>query len=94
MTIRVLDPTQPPEILPAVLAPRNSLDHPLHLALLSNGKTNAAELLRRVSDQLARQLRIEQVVEAAKDLSSTNAPEALLDQLAEACDLALVAIGD
>ena len=94
MTIRVLDPTQPPEVLAAALATRKPFAGPLNLALLSNGKTNAGELLRLVKEQLAGRIEIGQVVEAAKDSASTNAPEALLDQLADGCDAALVAIGD
>ena len=94
MPIRVLDPTQPPEVLPAVLAPRRSFDRPLNLALLSNGKTNATVLLRLVKDELGRELDIGEVVEAAKESASTNAAEALLDQLVDVCDLALVAVGD
>ena len=94
MTIRVLDPTQPPEVLPASLAQRQSVDRPVRLALLSNGKTNAVNLLRLVKDLLAEQLQIERVMEAEKESASTNAPETLLDRLAESCDFALVAIGD
>ena len=94
MPIRVLDPTQPPEVFPAKLAHRQSDYGRVRLALLSNGKTNAGALLRLVKDQLAEQMNIERVIEVAKDSASTNAPETLLDHLAEECDLALVAIGD
>lgn len=94
MTIRVLDPTQPPQVLPATLARRSPITAQISLALLSNAKTNASELMRLVKDELSKQLNIDRVVEAAKESASTNAPETMLDQLAEECDLALVAIGD
>lgn len=94
MTIRILDPTQPPEVLPATLAQRQQINGPVTLGLLSNGKSNAVRLLRLVKDLLAEQLEIERVIETEKKSASTNAPEILLDELAESCDLALVAIGD
>ena len=94
MPIRVLDPTQAPEVLPTTLARRQSDYGPVSLALLSNGKTKAVELLRLVKDRLAEHMKIERVMEFAKESSSTNGSDALLDQLAECCDLALVAIGD
>lgn len=94
MTIRVLDPTQSPEVLPTTLAKRQSIEGPATLALLSNGKSNAARLLRFVKELLAEQMEIERVIEVDKESASTNASEVLLDELADACDLALVAIGD
>jgi len=94
MTIRVLDPTQQPEALPATLARREPISTAINLAMLSNGKTNASELMRLVKDKLIQQLHIARVVEATKDSASTNASDAILDQLSEECDLALVAIGD
>lgn len=94
MTIRVLDPTQPAEVLPATLARRESVQGPVTLGLLSNGKANAAGLLRHVAEQLAEHMTIERIVEVEKASASTEAPETLLDQLADRCDLALVAIGD
>ena len=94
MTIRVLDPTQSPEVMPVTLARRESADGPVNLGLLSNGKSNAAKLLHLVKDQLAQQLNIEHVIELEKESASTNASESLIDRLANASDLALVAIGD
>ena len=94
MTIRFLDPTQAAEILPASLATQPLRTGPLTVGLLSNGKPNAAGLLRLVAERLAENLSIQQIVEVAKSSSSTNAPQELLDQLADQCDLSLVAIGD
>ena len=94
MTIRFLDPTQPPEVLEATLAQRPLPRKPLVLGLLSNSKPNADRLLRLVAGDLGERLEIERLVEVAKPSSSTNAPEELLDRLAEECDLALVAVGD
>jgi len=94
MPIRVLDPTQPPEVMPVTLASRKTDYGAVNLGLLSNGKSNAVKLLRLVKDQLVSQLQIEQVVEAEKESASTNAAEELIDQLADGSDLALVAIGD
>ena len=94
MTIRILDPTQPPEVLPVQLAQRCRDVGPFQLALLSNGKTNADVLLRHVKDHVADQLQLRQVVEVTKSSSTTNAPETLLDELAKTCEIAIVAIGD
>ena len=94
MPIRVLDPTQPPEVLPVTLATRTPPQTPISLALLSNGKTNAVELLRMVKDNLAKQIQIGHAVETEKKSASANAPQVLLDELSESCDLAIVAIGD
>ena len=94
MTIRVLDPTQAAGILPATLARRQGVEKPVTLGLLSNGKTNAAKFLRLVTEQLTEQMRIERTINVEKESASTNAPETLLDQLAETCDEALIAIGD
>jgi hypothetical protein len=92
--IRFLDPTQPAEVLPVTLAPRRAMGRPLTIGLLANGKSNAAALLRLVVNELNEQLPIANVVEFAKQSASTNAPDEMLDQLAETCDLAIVAIGD
>jgi len=94
MTIRVLDPTQAAEVLPASLATRPLRKSDLTVGLLSNSKPNAARLLRLVADRLAERLSIQRVVEVAKDSSSTNAPPKMLDELGDQCDLSLVAIGD
>jgi hypothetical protein len=94
MMIRFLDPTQPVEILPVTLAPRRLIERPVTIGLLANGKSNAAALLRLVVNELKEQLPIAGVVEFAKQSASTNAPDEMLDQLAEDCDLAIVAIGD
>lgn len=94
MTIRVLDPTQPPEVLPARIAPRRAPDRPIVLGCLSNSKPNAGRLLKMIAEQLRDRLQIESTVEAAKPNASLNAPEETLDQLAERCDMAIVAVGD
>ena len=94
MTIRFLDPTQAVEILPASFASRPLPEADLTIGLLSNNKQNADRLLRLVADKLATRLSIQRVVEVAKNSSSTNAPQEMLDELSEQCDLSLVAIGD
>ena len=94
MSIRFLDPTQAAEVLPASLATRPLEDRALSLGLLSNSKQNSALLLRRLGEQLGKVVPIHRTVEYAKASSSTNAPDELLDQMADQCDLALVAVGD
>jgi hypothetical protein len=72
MTIRFLDLTQGPAVLPATQATRRPLGKPAVLGLLSIGR----------------------VVEAAKESSSTNAADELLDRLAAECDWVVIAVGD
>ena len=92
--IRFLDPTQPAEVLPVTLASRRPIEQPVTIGLLANGKTNAAALLRLVANELSGRLPINRMMEFDKQSASTNAPDEMLDQLAEECDLAIVAIGD
>lgn len=94
MPIRFLDPTQPAEVIPATLAERGPLVQPVTVGLLSNGKTNAARFLELLAERLAKILAISRTVERNKDDSSKNASGEMLDDLAEVCDFALVAIGD
>jgi hypothetical protein len=94
MTIRFLDPTQEPEVLPAAQTTRRPLGRPAVLGLLSNTKPNADRLLRLVAEELAGRLSIGRVVEAAKESSSTNAADDLLDRLAAECDWVVIAVGD
>jgi hypothetical protein len=94
MTIRFLDPTQGPEVLPAARAARRPLGRPAVLGLLSNTKPNADRLLRLVAEELARRLSVGRVVEVVKESSSVNARDELLDRLAEECDWVVTAVGD
>ena len=78
----------------ATLAERGPLVQPVTVGLLSNGKTNAARFLELLAERLAEILAISRTVERNKDDSSKNASGEILDDLAEVCDFALVAIGD
>ncbi len=77
------------------LAPRRykSLDG-LRLGLLGNSKLNADEILAAVGELLAERYAIKGVVHRKKPSFSTPAPQAIVDELAAACDVVLAGVGD
>jgi hypothetical protein len=94
MTIKILDPTVPPEPTEASLAKRAvDLDGKV-LGLLSNGKVNGDRLLDLVRDELSARYDVREVVVMAKRNASRVADDATLEALASRCDVVVTAIGD
>jgi hypothetical protein len=94
MTIRILDPTVPPERTEASPAKRlRSLDG-MVVGLLSNGKVNGDTLLRLVGDKLVSRHGVRELVVREKPNASRVAPADIVDQLATQCDAVVTAIGD
>lgn len=64
------------------------------IGLLDNGKNNSAKLLKKVADMLVKQFPGVQINYYRKPGAYRPAPDALLDQVASECDVAVVGIGD
>jgi hypothetical protein len=93
MSIRILDPTVPPDRAESALAPRlPALDGKV-LGLLANGKVNAGHLLDLVREGLEARYRVREVVVRAKPSASRVADAETLQELAR-CDAVVTAIGD
>ncbi len=88
----VLDPTLEVETQRRERAPRPKDIHTI--GLLDNGKNNSAKLLRKVAEMLAERYPGVQVNYYRKPGAYRPAPDALLDQVASECDVAIVGIGD
>jgi hypothetical protein len=94
MSMRILDPTVPPDPAESALAPRlPALDGKV-LGLLGNGKVNADHLLDLVREGLEARYRLRGVVARAKPSASRVADAETLGELAARCDAVVTAIGD
>jgi hypothetical protein len=88
----VLDPTLKVETRHRERAPRPAEIHTV--GLLDNGKNNSAKVLQKVADLLTEQYPNVQIHYYRKPGAYRPAPDALLDQVANECDVAIVGIGD
>ncbi len=91
---RLLDPTVKPLIESASLAPR---PHDLNgkvVGLLANGKRNADRLLDAVFSLLEARYQFKDVVRLNKGDPSRPAPEPIMDELLQQCDVVITGIGD
>ncbi len=94
MTIRYLNPVQPPDIVPAKLAPRLKSMEGITLGLLPNSKTNAKILLDLIVEELAKTATPGRVVSKGKLNASSNCPPDLIDELTDECDAVITGLGD
>ena len=88
----VLDPTLEVETTRRERAPRPAAFHTI--GLLDNGKPNSDKLLKKVAAMLETCYPGTQINYYRKSGAYRPAPNALLDQIAAECDVALVGIGD
>ena len=88
----VLDPTLEVETTRRERAPRPQQFHTI--GLLDNGKPNSDKLLKKVAAMLETRYPGVQINYYRKPGAYRPAPNALLDRIAEECDVALVGIGD
>lgn len=88
----VLDPTLKVETRHRERAPRPAEIHTV--GLLDNGKNNSAKVLQKVAELLTEQYPGVQIHYYRKPGAYRPAPDALLDQVATECDVAIVGIGD
>jgi hypothetical protein len=94
MTIKILDPTVPPERAESSLAKRvTGLDGKV-LGLLNNSKVNGDRLLALVRDELASRYDLRDVVVMTKPGASVVADDAMIEALASRWDVVVTAIGD
>jgi hypothetical protein len=91
--MRVVDPTFGHGGLTPIEAAEGQSGPRTGLALLSNAKPNASELLTGIGEYLAEVLRREPVL-VAKDNPSMGAADQILNGIARDAEYALVAIGD
>ncbi len=88
----VLDPTLEVETTRRERAPRLPAFHTV--GLLDNGKNNSEKVLRGVAALLEARYPGIEIRYYRKPGAYRPAPDALLDQVAAECDVALVGIGD
>ena len=92
--ITVLDPTVQAMLESTSLAIRpESLDGAV-VGLLANGKRNSEELLDAVYSMLQDRYQFKDVVRLNKGDVSRPAPQQIMNQLLERCDLVITGIGD
>lgn len=91
----VLDPTGDVERGDErVLATRPSSLDGATLALLDNGKPNAALLLEEVGRQLADRFRLQEVKVFTKDYFGTPVDRTQVERIVATCNFAVTAVGD
>ena len=92
--ITILNPTV--ESLPGSTSPAprsESLDGAV-VGLLGNGRPNSVKLLDAVYSMLQDRYQFKDVVRLNKSDASRPAPQQMIDQLLERCDLVITGIGD
>jgi len=90
----ILDPTTEPEPVEFSMAPRpDTLDGKV-LGLMDNGKANAGKILDLFAEELTKRCKLAGVVRKRKSDPSKPAPQAMLDELAEKCQIVVAGIGD
>jgi len=94
MSIQFLNPEQPPDVQSVSLAPRLDTLAGKTVALMGNNKTNAAKLLRFISEVLDQDLSLKAAVIADKPFAGSNSPPALLEDLAGKADAMITGLGD
>ncbi|GAC1568280.1 MAG: hypothetical protein NVS3B14_16980 [Ktedonobacteraceae bacterium] len=88
----VLDPTLEVETMRKERAPRPRAFQ--RVGLLDNGKPNSDKLLKKIAALLEARYPGVQINYYRKPGTYRPAPNALLDQVAAECDVALIGIGD
>ena len=90
----ILEPTTDPEpVAVSITARPDTLDGKV-LCLLDNSKPNADKILEVVAGELAKRYNLSGVVRKRKFDLSKRAPQDMLDEIAEECDVAIVGVGD
>ena len=92
--VQLLDPTAKPRDDEKPLAPRPAELRGKRVGILDNTKSNADILMRHMATMLCEQYGAADVVHRRKTHAAIGATEALLDELAESCDLVILGSGD
>ncbi len=94
----IIDPTVGPAAGPQpdhpVLAARPDSLHGLRLGLLANTKRNAEQFLADVGQLLSDQYGVQVVLAAKKPNIVETAPEPIMAELGEQCDIVVTGVGD
>jgi hypothetical protein len=90
-TIRWINPEAPEAVAVAAAAPNGKLraGKPLRIGLLDNTKDNAGLLLRRIGEEVKRELGGGEVIFRRKSNPATGAAAEILDELAREADCVL-----
>jgi hypothetical protein len=78
----------------APLAPRPGNLNGKTIGLLSNSKLNADAVLYAIGELLAQRFEVKQLVHHAKPNFSLPAPEPIVEDMVEKCDVVLAGVGD
>ncbi len=92
--IVVLDPVAEARPVHAPLSARPDTLSGKRIGFLDNTKANATELMRALEARLRSRYTVVSVLHKTKPLAAVGASEAVLEELARDCDVAIVAIGD
>jgi hypothetical protein len=92
--MRVLNPTTAPTEARFEAAARIRSLRGARVGLLDNGKHNSNRLLEHLCDVLAEEHGFSAVRRARKPSPFAPAPEAVLAELADSCDVVITAVGD
>ncbi|MGE5290810.1 MAG: UGSC family (seleno)protein [Micromonosporaceae bacterium] len=94
----IVDPTVGPpassECDQPTLAARPDSLFGLRLGLLANTKRNAEQFLQQVGEQLAEQYRLQMVLARKKPNIIETAPEPMMAEFADRCDIVVAGVGD
>jgi hypothetical protein len=91
----ILDPTGEVERgEDRALSPRPGTLHGATLALLDNGKPNAALLLEEVGRQLSERFRLQDIKAFTKDYFGTPVDRTQVERIVASCNFAVTAVGD
>ncbi len=92
--IPVMDPRGETPPASVSMAPRPSGLDAKTIALVDNTKINAGNLLDKLSSLLAAEMDSTRIVRYSKADATRPAPPSLIFQIANECDIAVLAIGD
>lgn len=92
--LTVLDPTAETARMEATPALRPSTLQDKRLGLLANGKGNSEELLEAVLGELNERYQFSAVLRRNKGNASRPAPKAIVEEMAQECDIVVTATGD
>lgn len=92
--IPMMDPRGETPSTRVSMAPRASRLDGKTIALVDNAKINAGNLLDKLSSLLQEDVEPTRIVRFSKTDATRPAPLALISQIADECDVAVLAIGD
>ena len=92
--IPIMDPRGETPAASVSMAPRAPVLEGKTIALVDNTKINAGNLLDKLSSLLQAEVEPDRIVRFSKTDATRPAPPALIAQISDECDAAVLAIGD